>query len=110
MAKPAEPLPPEVLAAFQRGEPIGAIKLLIAERARAASASKASVKPSTQAPAKTKPVSSASSSKAFTAATVQSIAEGRALSPGEVPRSSSTFWAWAVVALFVYLAFRLALG
>ena len=110
MAKPAEPLPPEVLAAFQRGEPIGAIKLLIAQRARAASTGKVSVKSSAQAPAKPKSVGSANSSKAFTAATVQSIAEGRVVSPGEVPRSSSTFWAWAVVALFVYLVFRLAQG
>jgi hypothetical protein len=106
MAKPAEPLPPEVLAAFQRRQPIEAIKLLLASGASAAQQAKPSAKPS----ATQRPSGATSAPKAPSRASVESIASGRGLSPGEVPRSSSAFWAWLLVALLVYLAYRLVRG
>jgi len=102
MAKPSEPLPPEVLAAFQRRQPIEAIKLLLASVANAAQQAKP--------PDKRQPSGPTSAPKALTRTNVESIASGRGLSPGEVPRSGSAFWAWLVVALFAYLAYRLVRG
>jgi hypothetical protein len=100
MAKPPNSLPPEVLAAFERGQPIEAIKLLIGLRAQLLAASPTK-RASTAAPAKPKPSSQAPA---------ESIAPRNGLSPGEVPHSSSAFWGWVVVTLFVYLAYRLARG
>ena len=102
MAKPSEPLPPEVLAAFQRRQPIEAIKLLLASGASTAQQAKP--------PAKRQPGAPTSTPKAPVRANVESIASGGGLSPGEVPRSSSAFWAWCIVALFAYLAYRLVRG
>jgi len=101
MAKPIEPLPPEVLAAFERRQPIEAIKLLLASRA--SSAPKATTSSARQPVHTSKPKPPAIPS-------VESIASGQSLSPGEVPRASSSFWAWVVVALLVYLGFRLLQG
>ena len=101
MANSTEPLPPEVLAAFQRRQPIEAIKLLLASRA-------GSVPKAVTAAAK-QPVRS-SKPKPPPLPSVESIASGQSLSPGEVPRASSSFWAWVVVALLVYLGFRLVQG
>ena len=101
MAKSTEPLPPEVLAAFERRQPIEAIKLLLASRASSA--------PKATAGAARQPVR-ASKPKTQSLPSVESIASGQSLSPGEVPRTSSSFWAWVVVALFVYLGFRLVQG
>ena len=101
MTKPSESLPPEVLAAFEKRQPVEAIKLLLASRA-------SSVRSSTAAGAK-KPVRQ-SRPKSPAAPSVEAIASGRTLSPGEVPRASSSFWAWVVVALLVYVGFRLLRG
>ena len=101
MAKPTEPLPPEVLAAFERRQPIEAIKLLLASRAT--SAPRATEAATQQRVRSSKP-------KPPPLPSVESIASGSTLSPGEIPRSSSTFWAWVVVALLVYLGFRLVQG
>ena len=101
MAKPTEPLPPEVLAAFERRQPIEAIKLLLASRASSA--------PKATAAASRQPVRS-SKPKPPPIPSVESIASGQSLSPGEVPRASSSFWAWVVVALVVYLVFLLVQG
>jgi hypothetical protein len=102
MAKAQDPLPPEVLAAFQRNEPIQAIKLLLAGRAQARSPSK---------PLATKqPARPTSQPKSLPLPSVESIASGRSLSPGEVPRSSSSFWAWVVVALLAYVAYQVIHG
>ena len=101
MAKYTEPLPPEVLAAFERRQPIEAIKLLLASRASSA--------PKVTAAAAKQPARSGKP-KAQPLPSVESIASGQSLSPGEVPRASSSFWAWLVVALFVCLGFRLVQG
>jgi hypothetical protein len=102
MAKPpTNSLPPEVLAAFERGHPIEAIKLLIGLRANSLAALQSPTKRPQPAPAKPTPSSQAPA---------ESTASHNGLSPGEVPRSSSAFWAWVVAALFAYLAYRLARG
>ena len=101
MAKPTEPLPPEVLAAFERRQPIEAIKLLLASRANSA--------PKATAAATMQPVRS-SKPKPPAIPSVESIASGQSLSPGEEPRASSSFGAWVVVALLVYVGFLLVQG
>ena len=101
MAKPTEPLPPEVLPAFERRQPIEAIRLLLASRASSA--------PKVTAAAAKQPARSGKP-KAPAIPSVESIASGQSLSPGEVPRASSSFWAWVVVALLVYLGYILAQG
>ena len=100
MVKPEEPLPPEVQAAFARGQPIEAIKLLISSRAGALAAAKAQAKEASRW--------SASGPKATPASASNS--QGDDLSPGEVPRSNSAFWGWVIAALLAYLAFRLVRG
>ncbi len=102
MAKPYDSLPPEVLAAFERGQPVEAIKLLLSMRAAAAQ----------RAPAPTKPRDS-QATRTAKPSTLPSPSPTRihpGLSPGEVPRTSSAFWGWVVVALFVYLGWRLLRG
>ena len=96
MAKPTAPLPPEVLAAFEQRQPLEAIKLLLASRARLAQM------------AKPQPSQTATTPKAPTPERTESITRDDGLSQGEVPSSSSAFWGWVVVALLVYLAYRLA--
>lgn len=102
MAKSKEPLPPEVMAAFERHKPLEAIKLLLASRANAALTAKP---PAVQQSGRTSgnPKTSAPAGGEF-------FAPKDGLSPGEVPRSNSSFWAWVIVALLVYLAFRLVHG
>lgn len=101
MVKPTESLPPDVIAAFERRQPIEAIKLLLASRADSASKG---------TPAASRPPVRTSKPKPPPLPSVESIASGRSLSPGEVPRASSSFWAWVVVALLLYLGFRLVQG
>ena len=98
MAKPPAPLPPEVLAAFEQRQPIEAIRLLLANLASTARA------------AKQQPGRSAATPKTPTPESIESFTPDSGLSPGEVPSSSSAFWGWVVVALFVYLAYRLVQG
>ena len=98
MAKPSTPLPPEVLAAFEQRQPLEAIRLLLANRVRLAQ----KAKPQAGQPA-TPP-------KTPTQERTESITSDSGLSPGEVPGTSSAFWGWVVVALFVYLAYRLVQG
>ena len=98
MAKPTAPLPPEVLAAFEQRQPLAAIKLLLASRARLAQK------------AKPQPSQSATTPKTPTPERTESTKRDGGLSPGEVPSTSSAFWGWVVVALFVYLAYRLVQG
>jgi hypothetical protein len=99
---PPNSLPPEVLAAFERGKPIEAIKLLIGLRANSL-VGPASPAKRAPAAASTKPTSSAQ-------APAESATPRNGLSPGEVPRSSSTFWGWVVAALVAYVAYRLVRG
>ena len=98
MAKPTAPLPLEVLTAFEQRRPIEAIRLLLANRASLAQG------------AKPQPGQSATTSKTPTPESIESITPDSGLSPGEVPSSRSAFWGWVVVALFVYLAYRLVQG
>ncbi|MFT3780087.1 MAG: hypothetical protein QM772_17810 [Ottowia sp.] len=100
MATPPESLPPEVAAAFQRGEPVEAIKLLLKLRAGAPGRPAPGRKPA--APAAPKPRKAAPPPK------LGAFREG--LSPGEVPRSASAVTGWAIVALLAYLAYRLLAG
>ncbi len=99
MAKPNQPLPPEVLAAFERRQPIEAIKLLLVNRAGLAQTAQQQQRgrkvaaPNPSAPGK-----------------MASIHPAKGLSPGQVPNTVSKFWGWAVVALFAYLAYRLVQG
>lgn len=98
MAKPPDPLPPEVMAAFERGQPIEAIKLLIrmraSSRAPAQSRARRPAGPAAANPAASPPVLPKPSTR------------DKGLSPGEVPRSNSAFWGWMVVVLLTYLAYR----
>ena len=100
MAAPPQPLPPEVAAAFQRGEPIEAIKLLLKLRAGAAG------KP---APGR-KPAASAEQKPREAAPPPRLGAFREGLSPGEVPRSASPITGWVIVALLAYLVYRLLAG
>jgi hypothetical protein len=102
MAKPPESLPPEVLAAFERRQPLEAIKLLLAMRAGAA--------PRARLPAKSPAAHAAGNAKPPTPAQPGATESDRGLSPGEVPRASSAFWGWVVVALFAYVGYRLLRG
>ena len=102
MANAPDSLPPEVLAAFERRQPIEAIKLLLRMRANGLFPST----PSTQStlkkpPGATKPAATPTSP----AETPATRPDG--LSPGEVPRTESAFWGWVVVGLVVYLLYRL---
>jgi hypothetical protein len=90
MAAPPDSLPPEVLAAFRRRQPLEAIRLLLSQRAQS------------QPPARSSPAPTPSSSP--------TPAARPGLSPGEVPRSGSSFWGWLIAALFAYLAYRLLRG
>lgn len=103
MAKPSDPLPPEVLAAFERRQPVEAIKLLFAMRVNAAKHAESAPKPrqASHATHTAKP-------PALPPPSPTHVRPG--LSPGEVPRTSSAFWGWVVVALFVYLGWRLLRG
>ena len=102
MATPPNSLPPEVLAAFERRQPVEAIKLLLSMRATAAQ----------RAPVPAKPTTSQATRAAKSPAPPQPspthVRPG--LAPGEVPRASSAFWGWVVVALFAYLGWRLLRG
>jgi hypothetical protein len=96
MSKAPTPLPPEVLAAFERRQPIEAIKLLLQSLVSGGTPTRLSNKLSALTPS--------------TAPQLQSkepAASQDGLSPGEVSQSESTFWAWVVAALIGYLAFRL---
>lgn len=95
MAKTPGELPPEVLAAFARRQPIEAIRLLLALRAqgRGAPASGTSARPQAADAA----MRTASRAKA----------QRDKLSPGEVPRSGPSVWLLVVAALLAYLAYRL---
>ena len=81
----ADPLPPDVIAALQRGERIDAIRLLRKHRGIDLKTAKLAVDEY--------------------ATRVGSTSHG--LSPGEVPRSSSTFWLVVVVGLVAFLAYYL---
>ena len=98
MAKPNPPLPPEVLAAFERRQPLEAIKLLLANRAGLAQT------------AQQQRGQKVDARKADMPGIKESIHPAKGLSPGEVPNTGSKFWGWAVVALFAYLAYRLVQG
>ena len=101
MAAPLQPLPPEVAAAFQRGEPVEAIKLLL--KLRAGSAGK-------PAPGR-KPAAASTEQKPRKAALSPRLGAFReGLSPGEVPRSASAITGWVIVALLAYLVYRLLAG
>lgn len=103
MAKAPESLPPQVVAAFERGRPIEAIKLLLQLRARGALAprSSASVPVKQPSQAAKPPAPAAPPGK-------PQLGTRSGLSPGEVPRTESAVWVWVVVALLAYLAYRLA--
>ena len=98
MAQPPAPLPPEVVDALKRRQPIEAIRLLLADRTRTAPRENR------------QPGGLAATPKKRTPTSVESVTSDSGLSPGEVPSSSSTFWGWTVVALFAYLAYRLLQG
>jgi len=100
MAKAPDPLPPEVLAALERRQPIEAIKLLLKRRAHAADATPPGA-------GRRSPGATAAPASAPPPATTDPTAFREGLSPGEVPDSESTLWAWVLVALVAYLAYRL---
>ena len=102
MATPPNSLPPEVLAAFERRQPVEAIKLLMTMRANATEHAQSPAKPQASHAAR------AAKPPAPPQPSPTSVRPG--LSPGEVPRTSSAFWGWVVVALFVYLGWRLLRG
>ncbi len=102
MATPPNPLPPEILAAFERRQPVEAIKLLLSMRASAAQQAKSPAKP------RASPATRAAKPPTPPPPSPTRVRPG--LSPGEVPRTSSAFWGWVVVALFVYLGWRLLRG
>lgn len=106
MAKPPAPLPPEVLAAFERRQPVEAIKLLLALRANADQPAKPHATPRGKPPAA--PAAIPAKPSAPPHPSYGGVRPG--LSPGEVPRTSSAFWGWVVVALFTYLGWRLLRG
>ena len=98
MAKPNPPLPPEVLAAFERRQPMEAIKHLLENRAGLNQSASRQRDQTVATP------------KASAPANKGSINPAKGLSPGEVPNTGSKFWGWAVVALLAYLAYRLVQG
>ncbi len=100
MAKVPDSLPPQVLAAFERGRPIEAIRLLLSMRAQGAHAPRPSGAASVKQASQTTKPTSAPASKT-------QVGKRSHLSPGEVPRTESAVWVWVVVALLVYVAFRL---
>jgi hypothetical protein len=99
MAQSPDPLPREVLAAFERRQPIEAIRLLLRLRAGAAPAARTAARPQPPRPTASMPP-----------APPVGPARRGGLSPGEIPRSTSSFWAWVIVALVAYAAFRLMRG
>ncbi len=102
MAKTPDSLPPEVLAAFERRQPIEAIRLLLRMRAHGLVAGR----PSPQSTVKHNV--GANKPEATSVPPVEPLAtKPNGLSPGEVPRADSAFWGWVVVGLFVYLLYRL---
>jgi hypothetical protein len=103
MSKAQTPLPPEVLAAFEKGKPIEAIRMLLSMRANGSLPAQAAA----HHPA---PPSAPSAPSPAAQAPVPAVARSGRLSPGEVPRSSSFFWGWVVVALLLYGAYRLVSG
>lgn len=98
MTKSPDPFSPEVLAALAQRQPIEALKLLLKTRAGALPGSGTTAGRSSGVAA---PAADASPSLA------DPTAPADGLSPGEVPDSESTVWAWVVVALLAYLAYRL---
>lgn len=102
MAKPPESLPPEVLAAFERRQPVEAIKLLLAMRA--------GMGPRARLPAQSPAAHAAGNARPPAPPQPGAATPRNGLSPGEEPRTSSAFWGWVVVALFVYVGYRLLRG
>ncbi len=105
MANAPDSLPPEVLAAFARRQPIEAIKLLLRIRASGQLSPTSPTRLAiNQPPGGTK--------AAVTTPPPVDLPVNRrdGLSPGEVPRTESTFWGWVVAALLLYLAYRLLGG
>ncbi len=98
MANAPDPLPPEVLAAFERRQPIEAIKLLFQMRSN----SRLGKKPTTGTPSK-----AGAARAADPEPPPQPNASPDGLSPGEVPRSESAIWGLVVVVLVIYLAYRI---
>jgi len=98
MANAHDPLPPEVLAAFERRQPIEAIKLLLQMRLN----SRPGKKPTAGTPSK----ADAARASVPVSQSPQPDASPDGLSPGEVPRSESVVWGLVVVALVIYLAYR----
>ncbi len=99
MANAPDPLPPEVLAAFERRQPIEAIKLLFQMRANSRSGKKPA--------AGTPPKAGAALAADPDSPSPQPNASPDGLSPGEVPRSESAIWGLVVVVLVIYLAYRI---
>lgn len=99
MAQSPDPLPREVLAAFERKQPIEAIRLLFGLRAGAAPGARTAAPPQPPRPTASMPPPPP-----------VGLARRGGLSPGEVPRSTSSFWAWVIVALVAYAAYRLVRG
>jgi len=102
MDQPPPPLPPDVLAALERRRPIEALRLLLGGRDLAArlAAQRGSARRSAPPPS-----ASVQSKPALRSNDTAPAFDG-GLSPGEVPRSRSTFWGWIVLLLLLYLALR----
>lgn len=108
MAKPSPPLPPDVIAALERGQLVEALKRLIGAQVKArgqagpgatASAARSPAPPGARKARAVRPVPAAlDETPSF---------DGR-LSPGEVPRARSALLGWVVFALVVYLIYRAA--
>ena len=101
MTRPSDSLPPEVLAAFERHQPIEAIKLLLRMRAGGHKAA---------APRPPAPHHMVAAPPPAAAAPKHPNADLGGLSPGEVPHSESAVWWWVIAVLLVYLAFRVFRG
>lgn len=111
MAQAPQNLPPEVLAAFERNQPIEALKLLMragvgATAARSAEAEEAAV-PSIGGRRLRGRKAAAAPRPDTTAELPPSLLAEDGLSPGEVPRSAPGLWGWVLLALVAYLAWRL---
>lgn len=111
MAHAPEHLPREVLAAFERNQPIEAFRLLMragvgAAAARSAEADEAGAQPIGGRRLRGRKAAAAPRPNTTADMPPNLLAED-GLSPGEVPRSGPGLWGWALLVLLAYLAWRL---
>ena len=100
MSTPTPPsLPPELIDALRQRNVPQLLKVLLSQRPAASSPPAAPARPPAARPAP------GAGKRPPEAELPQVAAEG--LSPGEVPRTGTTFWGWLMAALLAYLAYRL---